>query len=195
MSESFWINGLYWLTGGVGLASFALVVFSVTNSIRLRNVRLTWNSGRIAGYPLFSSLFLMVMAAVTLTAVVHSDVASYPLVIGYSWIGVHWFLGSHLASRRYITDHGIVKNINEPSQTVAWNQIVDHVSQPAGRHTAYTFFFRVKDAKGMLSGPLLRLELQVPSRRLDDFRRLIDLKLGGQHPEESESKRHASFAD
>ncbi|MDZ7690505.1 MAG: hypothetical protein U5K69_05105 [Balneolaceae bacterium] len=39
----------------------ATVMASVTmlNKIRLRNVRLSWKGGKLMGYPLFSTLFLM----------------------------------------------------------------------------------------------------------------------------------------
>lgn len=172
------LQALYWVLGFFTIASTLLSVYSITNSLRLRNVRLAWNAGHILGYPLFSSVFLLFMALVTTLVVARGETEFYPTVIGYSWIGVNWFLASFLASRRYITDHGIVKNINEPSQTIAWNQMTDFFQSHEGDHRfRYTFLYREIDSAGRLHGPLLRLQLTVPRRKVESFQRLVRLKL------------------
>ena len=42
------------------LAATFLALYSIGNAVRLRNVRMSWNSGKLAGYPLFSTLFARV---------------------------------------------------------------------------------------------------------------------------------------
>jgi len=173
----------YWIVGLFALASTLLCLYSIGNAMRLRNVRLSWSAGTIAGYPLFASLFLLAMAIVTLSSLFLQESIVYSLLTGYSWVGVTWFLSSYLASKKFITDHGIVKNINEPSQTVAWHQIVDYVhhseEQPllSSVKSEYTFFFRETDPHGKLTGPVFRLELSVPKVKQEPFQSILALKL------------------
>lgn len=173
----------YWIAGLFAFASTLLCLYSVGNVMRLRNVRLSWSAGTILGYPLFASLFLLAMALVTGLSLLRQESMVYSLLAGYSWVGVAWFLSSYLASKKYITDHGIVKNINEPSQTVAWHQIVDYVhhseeqSPAISTKSEYTFFFRETDNRGKLIGPVFRLELSVPKAKLEPFQAILALKL------------------
>jgi hypothetical protein len=41
------------------LGATMLAIYSIANAIRLRNVRLSWKCGKLWGYPLFSTLFLL----------------------------------------------------------------------------------------------------------------------------------------
>ncbi len=167
----------YWIVGLFALASTLLCLYSIGNALRLRNVRLSWNAGRVLGYPLFASLFLLSMAAITLISISQQETLVYSLVIGYSWIGINWFVSSYLASKKYITDHGIVKNINEPSQTVAWHQIVDYVHHTESNRGGFTFFFRETNDRGSLIGPVFRMELSVPKEKMEPFQSILSLKV------------------
>lgn len=173
----------YWIVGLFAFASTLLCLYSFGNALRLRNVRLSWSAGRVLGYPLFASLFLLTMAVITWVSISRGDDIVYSMVVGYSWTGVAWFASSYLASKKYITDHGIVKNINEPSQTVAWHQIVDYVHHAESEKGNYTFFFRETDERGKLIGPVFRLELSVPKEKQEPFQSLLSLKLlDRKHP-------------
>lgn len=167
----------YWIVGLFAFASTLLCLYSIGNALRLRNVRLSWSAGRVLGYPLFASLFLLTMALITLVSLSRGDAIVYSMIVGYSWIGVSWFASSFLASKKYITDHGIVKNINEPSQTVAWHQIVDYVHHSDPDKGQFTFFFRETDERGKLIGTVFRLELSVPEDKLEPFLSILALKL------------------
>ncbi|MFW6348641.1 MAG: hypothetical protein ACOC2C_08555, partial [Cyclonatronaceae bacterium] len=58
----------------------------------------------------------------------YKEASSYYLISGgYVFIALNWFVSSYFMSKRYITDHGIVKNINDPSQTVPWSCIQDFI--------------------------------------------------------------------
>ena len=40
------------------LASTFLAAYSIANALRLRNIRMSWKRGKLAGYPVFSTSFL-----------------------------------------------------------------------------------------------------------------------------------------
>jgi hypothetical protein len=160
------------------LAATFLALYSIGNAIRLRNVRLSWNSGKLAGYPLFSSLFLVSAAAIVAVALSYELTQYYTIFACYSWMGVSWWISSHIASKTYITDHGIVKNINDPSQTVAWHQICDYVERPKSRGSDYLFMYQNHDGEKISDRSVTRLELFVPDRRVDKFEKIVSLKVG-----------------
>jgi len=155
------------------LGATLLAVYSAGNSIRMRNVRLQWKSGKLAGYPLFSTLFLAV-SVIGLAVVIHLEMESMYTTFGcYTWVALAWWISSYVASKNYITDYGIVKNSNDPSQTIAWHQISDFVEKPESRGS--TFLFLYKDSG---TGELTRLELNVPDRNVPKFEKLLALKIG-----------------
>lgn len=162
---------------GFALGSTILSVTAILNSLRLRNVRLSWNAGKLGGYPFFSTLFLLVALLMGVVVWLRSHTAYYPVVAGYLWIGANWYTASLLASRRYITDYGIVKNINNPSQTVAWCRILDYVQKPETAGTQYIFIYT---PRGRCTGPghCVRLELRVPARKRAEFDKIVSYKLG-----------------
>jgi hypothetical protein len=94
----------------------------------------------------------------------------------YSWLGFCWFTASYLATKRFITDNGIVKNVNEPSQTVAWHQIRDFVETEHKTHTHYIFIY--SGDKGDKTDQFVRLELEVPHYKKASFKKIISHKLG-----------------
>ena len=94
----------------------------------------------------------------------------------YCWLGFCWFTTSYLATKRFITDHGIVKNVNEPSQTVAWHQICDFVETEFDTHAKYIFIYDAGNRDKVDN--LLRLELAVPNHKKEYFQKLISHKLG-----------------
>ncbi len=167
----------HWILGFFAVATPIISAYSVGNILRLRQVRLAWNGGRMLGYPVFSSVFLLMMALVTSLAVWQQQTHLYSTVIGLSWIGVNWFVVSVLASRRIITNTGIVKNVNEPAQTVHWTQIVDYSTEERANGVHYTFFYQAVNDKGTLSGSLMRVELFVPGSHVAPFQTLVTRKL------------------
>ncbi len=159
------------------LGATFLAVYTVANAIRLRNIRISWKSGKMGGYPLFSTLFLgfllIVAAGVTLYGI-----DQYNTIIScYLWMGICWFTSSYFTSKSYITDHGIVKNINDPSQTIAWHQINDYVEKPSSRGSDYVFIYREIGGEEPRKR-LIRLELFVPDRSTLKFDKIVSLKIG-----------------
>ncbi|MGM0739735.1 MAG: hypothetical protein ACQETM_11320, partial [Bacteroidota bacterium] len=97
-------------------------------------------------------------------------------MVCYNWIGLNWFITSFLMSKRYVTDNGIVKNINDPSQTVAWNRIMDYVERIDGKHLKYIFFYP-EHIPGERSQNI-RLELDIPAEKRRNFGNILQKKLG-----------------
>lgn len=160
------------------LAATFLALYSIGNAIRLRNVRMSWKSGKLGGYPLFSTLF--VLSALVVVAISYTyQIEQYYAIFGcYAWMGVTWWVSSHLAAKTYITDHGIVKNINDPSQTIAWHQICDYVEKPKSRGSDYLFMYQNTDKENKADRHITRLDLFVPDRKVPKFEKIVVLKVG-----------------
>ncbi|SHF03619.1 hypothetical protein SAMN05443144_10532 [Fodinibius roseus] len=170
-------NIFYWLIlGTFTLAAVFWATATLLNVVRLRNVRLSWKTGKVKGYPLFSTLFLLATLTVGGLAVYRGVSAEIIASALYIWLGVSWFGTSYFASKRFITDYGIVKNVNEPSQTVAWHQIRDFVEKEKEEHIHYIFIYSA-DIYDDYSD-LIRLELEVPHKQQRAFQNLIAHKLG-----------------
>jgi hypothetical protein len=95
-------------------------------------------------------------------------------MFAYLWLSIMWFISSYLASKHYISDHGIVKNINEPPQTVAWYQIMDFAEQEKKNGLAFTFVYKSEITH---NASFNRLPLTVPEERVKAFRKIVSLKL------------------
>lgn len=173
------INIVFWFILGVfTLGAAVLATATLVNVVRLRNVRLSWEAGKLYGYPLFSSLFM-------LSSLLAGGFAFYwgtfPEIVAaglYSWLGFCWFTTSYFATKRFVTDHGIVKNVNEPSQTVAWHQIRDFVEKEDEKNTHYIFIYGLEEKNTAES--LVRLELTIPNTKKEAFQKLISHKLGSR---------------
>ncbi|MCC5904700.1 MAG: hypothetical protein JJU13_00710 [Balneolaceae bacterium] len=159
------------------LGATFLAAYTVGNAFRLRNIRISWKAGKLKGYPLFSTLFLGFTAIVASVVFYYQLDQYYTILSCYSWIGVCWFVSSYFSSKSYITDHGIVKNINDPSQTIAWHQINDYVEKPASRGSDYVFIYH-EQPQPYNQKRLIRLELFVPDRKNEKFDKIVSLKIG-----------------
>ncbi|WP_421773634.1 hypothetical protein [Gracilimonas sp.] len=157
------------------IASTLLAGYSFQNKLRLRKVRLSWRAGKLQGYPLFATVFLGIVMGLSAIVVFTGDIARFPIFFAYVWIGTMWFISSYLASKYYITDYGIVKNINEPSQTIPWFQILDYVERPEKNGVEYLFNYSEMD-KSLIEG-YKQLKLFVPRNRYKAVKKIVSLKL------------------
>lgn len=170
-------NIIYWfILGTFTLAAVFLATATLLNVVRLRNIRLSWKTGKVKGYPLFSTLFMISTLVVGSLAIYQGSMEEIVAAALYVWLGFCWFTTSFFTSKHFITDHGIVKNVNEPSQTVAWHQIRDFVEKEKEEHIHYIFIYSA-DAYDHATD-LIRLELEVPHKRQRAFRNLVAHKLG-----------------
>ncbi len=160
------------------IATTLLAMVTLTNMVRLRNVRQVWRSGKLFGFPLFATIFLGFSVAMTTMVWMNGLEQHITAMLCYIWIGLNWFVASHLMTKRYITDNGIVKNINDPSQTVAWHQIRDYVEHRPGKGSHFTFFYSQPGALQDERPETIRLELPVPEDEVDEFKRVLSRKLG-----------------
>ncbi len=157
------------------IASTLMAGYSVQNKWRLRKVRMSWRAGRLKGYPLFATIFLILIATLALVVFIQEDFERYTTFAGYLWIGCMWFVSSYLASKHYITDYGIVKNINEPSQTIPWFQILDQVEREVPDGIEYTFSYSELE-KSLVQG-FKQLKIFVPNSKKQSFEKIVSLKL------------------
>ena len=151
---------------------------TMLNRVRLRSVRLTWKAGRLYGYPLFSSLFLLFSLSLFGLAFYEGATVNWVTFLFYFWMSGGWFVNSYYASKRYITDNGIIKNINDPSQSIQWYQIRDYLEQDEGRYQKYIFLYKEEELTD--DTQFVRLELDVPKKYLENFRKLLAHKLRRQ---------------
>lgn len=164
------------------MLAFATVAFSlmavvtVSNAWRLRNPVIAWRAGKMFGFPLFASIFLSftIVASVILMESGHRNIV--PMMLCYNWIGIMWWLTSYQLSKRYITDHGIVKNVNDPSQTVSWSNINDYIETDIRGGTLFVFMYLLDDHEVHFRR-MIRLELFVPAEHIGAFKKLLDYKL------------------
>lgn len=167
---------LWVLLAVFSLMATVLAISTMVNVVRLRNVRMCWKAGRMLGYPLFSTLFLGSNILLLGLGFYQESMLELAMASLYMVLAIGWFITSYLASKRYITNHGIVKNVNDPSQTIAWHQIRDFVEEEQQEGTRFLFIY--SESAAQTPGKVLRLDLSVPSHKLDDFKKLISHKLG-----------------
>lgn len=167
---------LWILLGAFSLTSSVLAAATTANVLRLRNVRMSWKAGKMNGYPLFSTLFLGLNLMLLGIGLYQQSLYELAMALLYMVLAVSWFVSSYLASKRYVTNHGIVKNVNDPSQTIAWHQIRDFVEQKSADGTQFIFIY--SESAMQPPGKMVRLELNVPFSKLQDFKKLISHKLG-----------------
>lgn len=157
------------------VASALLAGYSVQNKLRLRNVRLSWRAGKLKGYPLFATVFLGLMVILSAISFYVEPAPRYSIFLSYIWISGMWFISSYLASKYYITDYGIVKNINEPSQTIPWFQIMDFVEKES--ENGSEFIFTYSEMNKSLTNGYKQLKLFVPNDKYKAVKKIVSLKL------------------
>lgn len=157
------------------IASTFLAGYSLLNKFRLRNVRINWRAGKMKGYPLFATVFLVLIGTLSSIVFFIGDTTNFMIFAAYAWIGAMWFISSYIASKHYITDHGIVKNLNEPSQTIPWFQVLDFVEREYLHGSEFTFTY--SDIDKSLTKGYKRLRLFVPVRKRKTFQKVVSLKL------------------
>ncbi len=157
------------------IASTLLAGYSLQNKFRLRNVRLNWRGGKMKGYPLFATVFLGLISTLGIVVYLIGDTVNYGIFAAYFWIGGMWFISSYLASKHYITDHGIVKNLNEPSQTIPWFQVMDFVEKEYLNGSEYIFTY--SEMNKSLTQGYKQVKLFVPVQKRKAFQKIVSLKL------------------
>ena len=170
-----WVEASYFMMLGLFLfASIMLTSWTWFVKQRLRNCIMTWSDPGFGGIPVFPAVFTILTVSV---AGMHfwvgiTEYRVYEII--YMLVGVNWLFSYQMMAKRYITDHGIVKNINDPSQTIAWNRINDYLELPKQGYTEFTFFFTVEVSDTLQSQ---RLRLKVPDSLYESFRKIVTYKV------------------
>lgn len=166
------------------LAFTLLAMVTVSNAWRLRNPLLSWRAGKLYGYPLFASIFLGFSIFTSFVLYYKGESGMVPVMVCYSWIALTWFFSSYQMSKRYITDNGIVKNVNDPSQTVRWANIADFIEKQTPSGTIFVFFYMQAES-GASKKQINRVELFVPNVQRDTFHKLLNYKLRRRFTQQS----------
>jgi hypothetical protein len=160
--------------GSFVLGSTALTAWTWLNTRRLRNCIQTWQDPGFHGVPFFPAFFLALVVSVSIYHTIAGISVYRVYEMAYLWLGLNWYVAYHLMSKRYITDNGIVKNINDPSQTIAWSRVIDYLELTRDGYTEFTFFFTSSESKGLRSH---RIKLKVPNTQYETFRRILTYKV------------------
>lgn len=165
--------------------SFTLLsMVTVSNAWRLRNPLISWNSGKLFGYPLFATIFLLFTVVVSVALNQSGRPGALQWMLCYNWIAIVWMFSSYQLSKRYITDNGIVKNVNDPSQTVVWGNISDYIEKPTQGGSNFLFLYMLKGYDSV-DKQMTRLELFVPDAQLTVFKKILNYKLRRRFTEQT----------
>lgn len=165
--------------GLLAILACIMAIVAVTTCLqvfRLRNKRMSWRAGTLKGFPLFSTIFLTISIGLAIATWLQAGFWAFSAAVLYLMIAGSWFTASYFSSKRYITDNGIVKNVNDPAQTIAWYQIQDFFEQELSGEIIYTFIYG-EDAQAY-AHDLRRLELKIPRKKYKSVKKLIFHKLG-----------------
>lgn len=128
------------------------------------------------GFPLFATIFLAFTVTTSVVLMESEQQSFIPMMLCYNWVAMMWWLTSYQLSKRYITDYGIVKNVNDPSQTVAWSNINDYIESDTPGGSIFIFMYLMPDEESNFK-KMIRLELFVPTEQSALFKKLLDYKL------------------
>ena len=168
--EVLWALHVVGLTGFVGATSVCMLV-AILARLRVRRPRLVWRTGPLTGVPIGPSLFLGGVAGALAVAGLTGSAVAPSVGVGYPAGGLFWFVATWLARSVVITDYGLVHDLPRLHRAVAWRQIVDYVDTTREGRPHFIFFYRDADDQHR------RLDLPVPDRCVDPFRRLVSAKL------------------
>lgn len=166
------IDGVLWLLR-LNLYVFSFVGLLVTIRVvqfrwRLRKVRLYWYARPLGIVPLFASFFLLLIVALKLLPAEQLPLLT-PLDLNiYLGMGACLFTLTRELSLVYVTQNGIVKNIINPKQTIAWFQVVDFAAKKHAKGWNYVFLYQRDGTKDPT-----RVDIHVPERKKDAFEKLV----------------------
>ncbi len=155
-----------------------LAASAIMKVFRLRNKRMSWRAGTLKGFPLFSTVFMVLSLILAVSVWFNGETVDIAASFCYLFIAGSWFLSSYFTSKRYIIEHGIVKNVNDPAQTVAWHQIHDFFEKPVNNGIRFTFIYF--EESRLICRQAIRLEITVPQKKVSSFKKLISHKLGNR---------------
>lgn len=140
---------------------------------RLRSVKLYWYARPLGIVPLFASFFLAMIVALLLIPDDQLPFITPTDLKVYFLMAFCLFVLSRQISLVYVTSHGIVKNLINPSQTIPWFQIVDYLKQPMENGIRYVFIYKLQEDELKPQ----RINLDVPLRKQAQFQKVVEKHL------------------
>lgn len=141
---------------------------------RVKDVSMSWPSGRFFGLPLCPTLFLAaVVILIGQTVITGEQVFSISWVAlgAYAFGGLCWYLGEMLSGATMVTDWGVDTQSGRRHLMLPWHDVTDYVVTDHRKRRRYVFF-RV-DAQGYKQ----RVEIFVPPGLRERFQSIVELKL------------------
>jgi hypothetical protein len=159
------------LLSGFVLVTFALLVVSVHNRLRVQNVVASWRPASWSAFPLGPILFALVVVGFEVISLFSGRTIPPSLLLGYGAGSLAWFVAAYLSSITVVSECGIVADIHRRDMCVAWGQISDYFEFERGRKRGFVFLFRNE------KGDTRRLEIDVPRKLMPLLREHIDWRL------------------
>ena len=157
----------------IGVTSMLMLV-TVVNRVRVRDVILSWPNGRFFGLPVWATLFLATVLGFLGVAVLQ-DQLFFPMIFtGYLMGGTFWFAAAVIMSSVHVTPHGLILNVNRNGRALLWTQIVDYFEFGDEREGGIVFFYL--DGEGARN----RLQLRVPGPYRKRFSQVVRSLLGSR---------------
>ena len=158
------------LCGFVGATSTFMLV-SLINRARVCNVFQTWPRRGGRSWPVWPVAFLVLSFALLVASLwLHHEPAALTL-FGYLAGGLFWLVAATLARTTYVTDQGLVRSVNRPSDRLLWRHVTDYFCAPQEKGAQrYVFFHRSE-------GKHRRFEITVPAGHGKRFQRTVHFKV------------------
>lgn len=135
---------------------------------RLRNVRLYWYARPLGIVPLFASFFLVLIFTLKLFSQEKLPLLTATDLNIYLLMGVCLFVLTRELSLVYVTNNGIVKNVINPNQSIAWFHVVDFAAKLTPQGWNYVFLYKKDGTKEPA-----RVDILIPERKKDAFDKLV----------------------
>jgi hypothetical protein len=171
----------------VGVTALLLGV-TVVHRMRIRNVRMTWRSGRIGSLPIWPVVFIGIVAVFLVYAGNTFPVISLDVFSGYLLGGILWFCAVLISSTVVVTEYGVIPEVGRTGEAVGWGQIKDYFEVPVEKQTHFVFIY------ADFLGDRNRIEITVPASHEERFRRILRDKLDSriESPVTREASRKAA---
>lgn len=150
-----------------------LLAMTVLQRIRIRGIRMTWNSARVGSLPVWPSLFMGIVVVFMLYSSNTVAPVAGEVLAGYFLGGILWFVAVALSGSVIVTEYGIIPEAGRSSDAVGWGQVFDWFELEDDKHTQISFLYQD------LIGERKRLDVTVPRPHLEQFRCICRAKLDG----------------
>lgn len=164
------------LVVGLTIITTLFCIVTIRNLWKKSHLIMSWKHNRIAGFPLGAGALLIIASVVLVIGMTFRTGADLWMLVAYGWSTVCWFVAGYLTSRYYITDGGIIQDVNDDSRFLEWDRIRDFVvREKKGRYVSFTFFYLTNQYHK--PAVLKRVEIKVPDNQVTLFQNILDLKL------------------